>query len=342
MPVVPELPPPSAKTVMNSRNSAVSKFLEAKQNRRRQAKYRQKRLKMGLPAAVPLKHVSLGQEEKKVIASTEAIGTAKQKKFFVTRHFGWPVSLGIHVFAGFLVTVYAITEYIPEEEPVSLDFVEPVRKPRTISNPRIRSVKPPDSVQIKTLQTPKRALTDVEIPEEAVRFHTPTDNLIGGGEAPIGGGIAIPQGLDNIQVEQKRAEIPTETPGVKIERDTQIAPQDTELGDISDGGLGDRTINAEVSVQVDQNARPLRKAKPKYPEAARRAQREGVVELECTVGVDGRAADIKVIKEEPKGFSFGEAAIEALKKWRFTPAKKGVESVPQRVKIPIRFTLDDD
>ncbi len=341
MPVVPELPPPSAKTVMNSRNSAVSKFLEAKQNRRRQAKYRQKRLNMGLPAAVPLKHVSLGQEEKKAIASTEAIGTAKQKKFFVTRHFGWPVSLGIHVFAGFLVTVYAITEYIPEEEPVSLDFVEPVRKPRTIRNPRIRSVKPPDSVQIKTLQTPKRALTDVEIPEEAVRFHTPTDNLMGGGEAPIGGGIAIPQGLDNIQVEQKRAEIPTEAPGVKIERDVSIAPEDTDLGDIS-ADLGDRDIDTEVQVQVDQQPRVLRKVDPKYPENARRAEREGLVTAEFIVGVDGRATDIKVIKEEPKGFGFGEAAIDAVERWRFTPAKKDGESVPMRVKVPVRFSLDDD
>jgi TonB family protein len=58
--------------------------------------------------------------------------------------------------------------------------------------------------------------------------------------------------------------------------------------------------------------------------------------------VDGRATDFKVIKEEPKGFGFGEAAIDAVKRWRFTPAKKGGKSVPMRVKIPIRFTLDDD
>ncbi len=340
MPVVPEFPPPSAKTVMNSRNSAVSKFLEAKQNRRRQAKYRQKRLKMGLPAAVPLKHVSLDQEEKKAIASTEAIGTAKQKKFFVTRHFGWPVSLGIHVFAGFLVTIYAITEYIPEEEPVSLDFVQEVPKPRTIRNQRIRSVKPPDSVQIKTLQTPKRALTDVEIPKEAVRFHTPTEDPIGTGDAPIGGGIAIPKGI-GVRVPQNRVQIVDNVPKANINRTTSIAPPDTDI-DIPDPGINDRKIDAEFQVQVDQQPRIQSKTKPKYPESARRAEREGLVQLEFTVGVDGRAADIKVIKEEPKGFSFGEAAIDAVKRWRFIPAEKGGESVPMRVKVPVRFTLDDD
>ena len=296
---------------------------------------------MGLPAAVPLKHVSLDQEEKKEIASVEAIGTARRKKLFVTRHFAWPISLGIHLFAGLLVTIYAIREYIPEEEPVSLAFMEPIREPRRTRSRVIKSVRPPDSVEIRQLLTPKQAPTNVEIPREQARFYTPTDDLIDAGDAPTGSGISIPEGLGNIQVEQKRAEIPTEAPGVKIERDASIAPEDSEI-DIPDAGLGDRNIDAEVSVEVDQNARVLRKVDPKYPEAARRAEREGVVELECTVGVDGRATDIKVIKEEPKGFSFGEAAIEALKKWRFTPAKKGGESVPQRVKLPIRFTLDDD
>ena len=324
---------------MNSRNSAVSKFLEAKQNRRRQAKYRQKRLRMGLPAAVPLKHVSLDQEEKKAIGSTEVIGTAKQKKFFVTRHFAWPVSLGIHVFGGFLLTIYAITEYIPEEPPVSLDFVEPVRQPRRIRSRVIKSVKPPDSVQVKTLETPKRALTDVEIPKEAARFYTPTEDLIGAGDAPAGGGISIPKGLGNIQVEQRRAEIPTEAPGVKIERDVSIAPEDADISDLADAGLDDRSIDAEVAVEVDQNPRVLGKIKPKYPEAARRANKEDVVVVEFTVGVDGRATDIKVVT--PKGYGFDEAAIEAVKKARFVPAKRGKESVPKRVRQRIRFDLDD-
>ena len=324
---------------MNSRNSAVSKYLEAKQNRRQQAKYRQKRLRMGLPAAVPLKHVSLNQEEKKTIGSTEAVGTARQKKLFVTRHFAWPVSLGIHVFGGFLLTIYAITEYIPEEEPVSLAFVDPVRQPRKIRNPRIKSVKPPDSVQIKTLQTPKRALTDVEIPKEVARFYTPTEDLIGTGDAPTGGGISIPKGLGNIQVQQHRAEIPTETPGVKIDRDVSIAPEDSELDIGADAGLDDRSIDVQVEVQVDQRPSILRSPDPKYPEAARRANREAVVIVEFTVDVNGRPTDIKVPK--PKGFGFDEAAIEAIERWRFTPAKKDGESVPMRVRQPIRFNLDD-
>ena len=319
----------------------LSKYIDAKQNRRMKTKYRQKRLNMGLPAAVPLKHVSLDQEEKKAIASTEAVGTARQKKLFVTRHFGWPVSLGVHLFAGFLLTIYAVQEYIPEDIPVSLDFVEPVREPRRIRSRTIKSVKPPDSVQVRALRTPRSAPTTVEIPREQAQFYTPTDDLLDTGEGPTSGGVAIPEGIGNIQVQQHRAEIPTEAPGVKIERETSIAPEDSELGDIPDAGLDDRAIDAQVEVQVDQKPRLLRKVDPKYPQAARRINKEGVVVIEFTVDVEGRAADIKVIKEDPAGFGFDDAAIEAVERWRFTPAKKDGESVPMRVRQTVRFSLDD-
>ena len=326
---------------MNSRNSAVSKYLDAKQDRRRKARYREKRLKMGLPAAVPLKPVSLDQEEQKAIASTEAIGTAKQKKFFVTRHFAWPVSLGVHVFAGFLLTVYAITEYIPEPEPVSLAFMDPVRQPRKIGGRKIKTLKPPDSVQVRALRTPQRTPAAVEIPQETEQLYTLNEGALDAGDGPTAGGISIPKGLGNIRPQQHRAQIPTETPGVKIERETSIAPEDKDLGDIGDAGLGGRTIEAEVQVQVDQQPRSLSTPDPKYPSIAKRSNKEGVVVVEFTIGVDGRASDITVASEEPKGFGFGDAAIEAVKRWRFTPAKKGGESVPMRVRQTIRFNLDD-
>lgn len=339
MPIVPELPTLSAKTVMNTRSSMLSKYIDAKRNRRSKAKYRQKRLDMGLPAAVPLKHVALNQEEKKAIASTEVIGTARRKKLFVTKHFGWPVSLGVHLLVALLLTLYAVQEYIPEPPPVFLDFVEPVRERRDIRRRSpIKPTKPPDTLQIRTPRV-QRMPTAIEIPTEKTQIYSLDEDFSPGEDAPATGGVAIPEGLGDIQVEQKRAEIPTEAPGVKIERDTSIAPEDSEI-DIPDAGLDDRTIDVEVQVQVDQKPSVLRKVEPKYPEAARRAAREGLVNLEFTVDVNGRATDIKVVK--PIGFGFDEAAIDAVKKWRFTPAKRDGESVPMRVKIPIRFTLDED
>ena len=325
---------------MNSRTSAVSKFLETKQNRRKQARYREKRLRMGLPAAVPLKHVSLNQEEKKTIASTEAIGTAKQKKLFVTRHFGWPVSAGLHVFAGFLLTIYAIQEYIPEPPPVTLDFMEPVRERRDIRRrSSIKPSKPPDTLQVRP-QRVQRVQQAIEIPKEQAQLHALGGDLTPVEEVPDVGRINIPKG-PAVQVPQKGVQIVDNAPKVKIIRDTSIAPDETDLSDISDPGLGDRTIEVQVQVQVDQQPRPLGKPNPKYPAIAKRNNKEGVVVAQFIVGADGRTSDITIVKEDPKGFGFGDAAKEALKKLRFTPAKKDGASVPMRVQQTIRFNLDD-
>ena len=57
---------------------------------------------------------------------------------------------------------------------------------------------------------------------------------------------------------------------------------------------------------------------PIYPEAARRARIEGVVMVECIIGVDGRTRECKVLRGLPLGLS--EAAVDAVSKWQFRPA----------------------
>jgi len=97
------------------------------------------------------------------------------------------------------------------------------------------------------------------------------------------------------------------------------------------------------SVQVlpdepTQDARFFRKVDPIYPESARLSHKEGLVVLEATIGTDGIARNIKVIKViEISGLGCEEAAITALKASRFVPAKRGKAVVSQRLRIPYRF-----
>ena len=87
-----------------------------------------------------------------------------------------------------------------------------------------------------------------------------------------------------------------------------------------------------------QDARFFRKVDPIYPESARLSHKEGLVVLEATIGTDGIARDIKVIKViEISGLGCEEAAITALKASRFVPAKRGKIVVSQRLRIPYRF-----
>ena len=82
------------------------------------------------------------------------------------------------------------------------------------------------------------------------------------------------------------------------------------------------------------------KAEPKYPSEAKRAGKEGKVVLEATIDADGKVKDITV-KEDTVGFGCARAAIQALKASRFNPAKRGGESVAQRITVPYTFKIED-
>ena len=87
-----------------------------------------------------------------------------------------------------------------------------------------------------------------------------------------------------------------------------------------------------------QNARFSHKVDPIYPESARLSHKQGLVVLEATIGVDGMARNIKVVKVvEVSGLGCEEAAITALKASQFTPAKQGKIAISQRLRIPYRF-----
>ena len=96
-----------------------------------------------------------------------------------------------------------------------------------------------------------------------------------------------------------------------------------------------------ISALIDeptQNAKFFRKVDPIYPESARLSHKQGLVVLEATIGVDGIARHIKIVKVvEVSGLGCEEAAVAALKASQFVPAKRGKSVVSQRLRISYRF-----
>lgn len=87
-------------------------------------------------------------------------------------------------------------------------------------------------------------------------------------------------------------------------------------------------------------ARPLGgyQVKPRYPESARRAGAQGVTMLRVRVLENGRVGEVTV--EQSAGFhALDRAAIDAVKKWRFEPARRGNEPVSVWVMLPVKFEL---
>jgi TonB family protein len=79
-------------------------------------------------------------------------------------------------------------------------------------------------------------------------------------------------------------------------------------------------------------------ARPRYPESARRQGIEGVSLLRFEVQANGAVGEILV--ERSAGYQdLDRAAIEAVKKWRFEPARRGNQSIAVWVTLPVRFAL---
>ena len=76
---------------------------------------------------------------------------------------------------------------------------------------------------------------------------------------------------------------------------------------------------------------------PIYPEAARRARIQGVVVLECTIGKDGAVQAAKVLRGLPLGLT--EAAVDAVKKWKFEASTLNGKPVEVLYILTVRFNL---
>lgn len=75
--------------------------------------------------------------------------------------------------------------------------------------------------------------------------------------------------------------------------------------------------------------------RPTYPEAARRARRQGTVILLATIDEEGRVTDLSVLRGEPLGLT--EAALAAVRRWRFRPATLADRPVAVYYHLTVRF-----
>lgn len=87
------------------------------------------------------------------------------------------------------------------------------------------------------------------------------------------------------------------------------------------------------------NAAYLNNPAPNYPSISRRLGEQGLVLLNVQVTADGAAGSVE-LQTGSGSRRLDEAALEAVKKWRFTPAKRGNEPVSASVLVPVRFSLE--
>ena len=82
----------------------------------------------------------------------------------------------------------------------------------------------------------------------------------------------------------------------------------------------------------------ISRVNPLYPEDARRARVSGIVIVEAEIDQEGNVAWVHVLKPLPNGL--GEAAADAVRQWRFTPATIDGKPVPVLFNMTTNFKLN--
>jgi TonB family protein len=96
-------------------------------------------------------------------------------------------------------------------------------------------------------------------------------------------------------------------------------------------------IAPQDAVPVDALPKLLTRVEPIYPREAREKGIEGKVFVQLVVNPDGRVSEASVLKSDAE--IFNQAALDAARKYTFTPAMKNQPAVPVKVVIPFQFKL---
>jgi periplasmic protein TonB len=170
---------------------------------------------------------------------------------------------------------------------------------------------PPPEPRPPTLVPPKDTSAPIEAPDGFVDEPPPParEDAIDGG-APPGPGVEAGQSV----LIGLSASGPLPTP----------PPLPVEVKPVRVGG-------------VIREPRKLLHVAPLYPDIARQSRIQGTVIMEAILDATGKVESVRVLRSEPL---LDEAAVRAVRQWRYTPTELNGVPVPVLMTITIRFSLD--
>jgi periplasmic protein TonB len=265
------------------------------------------RLRSDLRIAALPKH----QKEQRPVSSSLQEGDLFQDSLFVSGGKSrplnpWAAVGSVTLLSLFLLALVVIplfhTDTLPKRETLTMLYVPPAAAASNVT-----------SLPVLT-STPRSIPTNMRIPSPVhmtQKAPSPPVDTAGGLVGGVPGGVVggIPSGvLSDVLHSTGSAPVLAKTPAPKRIR------------------VPARTAEANLVYDVA----------PKYPPEAGRARIEGTVVLWAVIGKDGRVEDVRVEKGLPV---LAQAAIEAVKQWRYRPYLLNGEPVEVDSRITVNFTL---
>jgi TonB family protein len=84
----------------------------------------------------------------------------------------------------------------------------------------------------------------------------------------------------------------------------------------------------------------VKQVPPVYPELARKARIQGVVIVEAVIDREGNVVRAKVLRSPGAHFGFDQAAIDAVKQWKFKPGTQNGKPVDVIFTLTVIFKLE--
>lgn len=129
---------------------------------------------------------------------------------------------------------------------------------------------------------------------------------------------------------------PVEETMPQLEIEEVVAPPTEVAMPASDNALAANVMEAGAAQQLKTTNR----VEPAYPATSRRLGEEGTTRLRVMVDESGRPREVQV--QASSGFArLDQAAIEAVKRWRFVAATDGTRSVASWTQVAITFKLEN-
>jgi periplasmic protein TonB len=145
-----------------------------------------------------------------------------------------------------------------------------------------------------------------------------------------------------------------EPPAIMQETGLENLTRETPPGATFDVGYGIGAINSigpvqtvpppplpspQLPVHLHQGIEAPKKiadVTPTYPTIAQAAHVKGMVILEAVIDVHGNVTSVQVLRSVPL---LDQAAVDAVRQWRYTPARLNGQPVPVVVTITINFSM---
>jgi len=251
------------------------------------------------------------------------------------RLFAASIACALHIAAAFaLFSLHAAVPPPPRAEPILVRWIdtEPVARPK----PQVAPHAPPATVlrpsvpkKVVKPEAPKPAVPKPFLPRSDPP--PPSAPLVAASEAPL---------TPNAAVLQPPAEVPPAAASVLAPGPASAEKKAAPDANLAALGSAPPAQAAPAPVSPPRfDAAYLRNPAPAYPRQSRQMGETGRVILRVLVTPLGAPGRVE-LRTSSGSYRLDDAALDAVQRWKFVPARQGDKPVEAWVLVPILFTLE--